>query len=104
MGRGPDEVVGRVGVGGLRALHRSAERERVEDLGEAGSGGAWLELGQRQGGACTGLRRARETDQKLRAWPVPRLGREVGLARRWGGALAKLKGKGTDWIRVWGGA
>lgn len=30
---------------------------------------------------------------------MPRLGSEVGPARRWGGALAKLKGKGTDWIR-----
>lgn len=34
-----------VGVGGLRTLHRSAEGGLVVDVGAAGSGGAWLELG-----------------------------------------------------------
>jgi hypothetical protein len=44
MGRGPDEVEDPVGIGSLRALHRRTEGARVEDLGEASSGGAWLEL------------------------------------------------------------
>lgn len=98
-------MVGPVVVGGLRALHRSAERGRVEDLGEAGSEGACLEFGVEVGWGLHWSEKGQGNgDQKLRAWPVLRLGREVGLARRWGGALAKLKGKGTDWIRVWGGA
>lgn len=89
---------------GLGAGVRYTEAWRTDgkDLPEAGAGGAWLEgrqgwkAGQRLGGVCTGLRRTRDSENGLGAEPVPRLGHGVGWARKWGGVLVKLKGKGTD--------
>lgn len=92
----PDEVEEPVGSGGLCALHRSTAG-RLEDLRDAGAGGAWLE---RRAEAGWGLHWSEEDrghgERKLGAEPVPRLGRGVGWARKWGGVLVKLKGKGTD--------
>lgn len=61
----------------------------------AQEGRGW-KAGQRQGGVCTDLRRIRDSENGLGAEPVPRLGHGVGWARKWGGVLVKLKGKGTD--------
>lgn len=60
----------------------------------AREGRGWS-AGRRQGGIYTGLR-TRDTENGLGAEPVPRLWCGVGWARKWGGVLVKLKGKGTD--------